>query len=184
MKLILSTCSLLLIVLSGCTSSPKKEAPPLLPPVSDTDTTSSAIDYQALQNHLQMDRERDTLGFAEKTFDTCNAGYGYSRSQNCRKEHFVVIHFRLLCRDSEGTISEVLTDEDLRPLDRRSVRWTLKGTQGIVQTDSQGYGQIITAVSASQKKQRLRLALGNEFLYMRANEIQKVITPAPWCHQY
>ncbi len=95
-----------------------------------------------------------------------------------------MIHFRLLCRDSEGTISTVLTDEDLRPLDRRTVKWSLKGAQGIVETDSDGYGRIITAAVPSQRAQRLRIAVGNEFLYMRANEIKKVITPEPWCHQY
>lgn len=184
MKSILSTCALGLILLSGCSSSPKKEVAPSLPAISEIDDNSSAIDYLAIQNHLRMDRERESLGFAEKSFNTCDTGYGYSRSQDCHKQHFVVIHFRLLCRDSEGTISEVLTDEDLRPLDRRSIRWTLKGTEGVVQTDGQGYGQIITAVGTSQKSQRIRLALGNEFLYMRANEIQKVITPSPWCNQY
>lgn len=174
-----------LLTLSACTSSPKKDSSgaSVYTPSASEDS-SGAIDYFALQNHLRMERERESLGFSEKSFNTCDAGYGYSRSQNCHNEHFVVIHFRLLCRDSEGTISNILTEEDLRPLDRRSVKWALKGTTGVAQTDGQGYGQIITAVPASQKSQRIRLALGNEFLYMRANEIQKVITPAPWCDQY
>lgn len=176
-----------LLAIAGCTTAQKKETAVYTPsPVEPTPQaeTSSVIDYYALQNHLQMDRQRESLGFSEKSFNTCDAGYGYSRSQNCHKEHFVVIHFRLLCRDSEGTISTVLTEDDVRPLDRRTVKWTLKGTQGTVQTDGQGYGQIVTAANISQKSQRIKLAVGSEFLYMRANEIQKVITPQPWCDQY
>ncbi|WP_413944394.1 hypothetical protein [Bdellovibrio sp. HCB-162] len=175
-----------LTAIAGCTTAPKKETTytPPAPVETAPEPASSAIDYNALQNHLHMDRERESLGYSEKSFNTCDAGYGYSRSQNCHKEHFVVIHFRLLCRDSEGTISTVLTEDDVRPLDRRTVRWSLKGTQGTVQTDNDGYGQIVTAANLSQKTQRLRLAVGNEFLYMRANEIQKVITPQPWCNQY
>lgn len=178
---------LTLMTLAACTTTPKNTTVTSLPPEPSPvpeEPVSSAIDYQALQSHLQMERDRENLGFAEKTFNTCEAGYGYSRSQNCHKEHFVVIHFRLLCRDSEGTISTVLTDEDLRPLDRRTVKWSLKGAQGIVETDSDGYGRIITAAVPLQRAQRLRIAVGNEFLYMRANEIKKVITPEPWCHQY
>ncbi|NUN05888.1 MAG: hypothetical protein HUU57_09005 [Bdellovibrio sp.] len=176
---------ILVLTLNACTSTPTKNsiADSVNTPTAAEDT-SGAIDYFALQSHLRMGRERESLGFSEKSFNTCEAGYGYSRSQNCHHHHFVVIHFRLLCRDSEGTISNILTDEDLRPLDRRSVKWSLKGTTGVAQTDGQGYGQIVTAVAASQRSQRIRLALGNEFLYMRANEIQKVITPAPWCDQY
>lgn len=184
MRAILGVLTLLAFI--GCTTTSKKEAV-YTPTPSEIPTSSPSepsIDYVALQNHLHMDRERESLGFSEKSFNTCDAGYGYSRSQNCHKEHFVVIHFRLLCRDSEGTISTVLTDEDLRPLDRRTVKWSLKGTQGTVQTDGQGYGQIVTAASSSQKSQRVRLTVGNEFLYMRAKEIRKVITPEPWCNQY
>lgn len=178
---------LITLFIFGCTSTPKKETPVTpLPPAEPvvTEPGPPSIDYLALQNALQMDRSREALGFTEKPFNTCEAGYGYSKSQNCHREHFVVIHFRLLCRDSEGTISTILTDQDLHPLDRRSVRWSLKGAQGVVTTDSDGYGQIVTAANLSQRSQRLRLAVGSEFLYMRANEIQKVITPQPWCDQY
>ncbi len=174
--------SLTLIALVGCsTTSPQRMKPKYEKPPSEAITAPHSIDYEALKNSLQMSREREQLGFSEKPFNTCDAGYGYSKSQNCHKEHFVVIHFRLLCRDSEGTISTILTEDDLQPLDRRTVRWTLQGVQGTVQTDSQGYGQIITAATNSQKSQRVKLAVGSEFLYMRANELQRIITPRPWC---
>ncbi len=187
MKFIILVFSL--VLLNACTTTPKKETRINLPlpaelPAEPETSSAVNIDYFALQSHLQMNRDKQALGFTEKPFNTCEAGYGYSPSKNCHREHFVVIHFRLLCRDSEGTISTILTAQDIRPLDRRSVRWNLKGREGTVQTDDDGYGQIVTATDSSQRSQRLRLALGSEFLYMRANEIQRVITPLPWCNQY
>lgn len=173
-----------LIMFVGCsTTSPQKQNRKYETPPEEiaTNPTPHSIDYEALKDYLQMSRDKEQLGFSEKSFNTCDAGYGYSKSQNCHKEHFVVIHFRLLCRDSEGTISTILTEDDLQPLDRRTVRWTLQGVQGTVQTDSQGYGQIITAANKSQKSQRVKLAIGAEFLYMRASELQRIITPRPWC---
>lgn len=171
-----------LLALASCTTTPVK--PPATPSVPVDDGKEVSIDYESIKRHLQMDRERSSLGFAEKSFNTCQTGYGYSRSQNCRQQNLTVINFRLLCRDSEGTISTVLTEADLRPLERRSVRWNLKGTQGTTYTDSDGYGQILAASSGSQKNQRVRIAIGNEFLYMKAGELQRVITPRPWCDQY
>jgi hypothetical protein len=87
----------------------------------------------------------------------------------------------LLCRDSEGTISTVLTEADVTPIAGQTIRWTLKNVQGQFQTDGLGYGQIVALSPRPQKRERLKLTLGNEFLYMRANEITKVITPRPWC---
>lgn len=173
-----------LLALASCTTT--QVQPPASPGAvssSATEDKEVAIDFEAIKRHLQMERDRDSLGLAEKTFNTCATGYGYSRSQNCRQQNLTVIHFRLLCRDSEGTISTILTEADLRPLERRSVRWNLKGTQGVTYTDNEGYGQILAASSGTQKNQRVRLAVGNEFLYMRAGELQRVITPRPWCNQ-
>ena len=171
-----------LIFLAACTSTPKKET--YTPPAIEIPEDTSRIDYSALQSHLGLDRSQDELGYTEKAFNTCEAGYGFSRSQNCHQEYFVVLHFRLLCRDTEGTISTVLTDADTSPLAGRNVKWNLKGINGTSQTDGLGYGQIRITSPVSQKKQRVRIAIGNEFLYMRANEITKVITPLPWCSQY
>ncbi len=172
-------------VLAGCTTSEKKSTPNIEPsvPAPVHEQNGSSIDYNALQTYLKMDRDPEQLGFSEKAFNTCDAGFGYSRSQNCRKEYFVVIHFRLLCRDSEGTISTVLTENDVMPIAGRSVRWNLKGPSGTTVTDGNGYAQIRTISSTSQNRQRIKIAVGNEFLYMRSHEITKVITPRPWCSQ-
>lgn len=173
-----------LLALSSCTTTQVKPPTEPVPMAPSAEEKEVSVDYEAIKRHLHMERDRDSLGIVEKSFNTCETGYGYSRSKNCRQQNLTVINFRLLCRDSEGTISTVLTEADLRPLERRSVRWNLKGTQGVTYTDSDGYGQILTASSGPQKNQRVRLAVGNEFLYMKAGELQRVITPRPWCNQY
>lgn len=172
----------LVLFLTACTSTPKKETytpPAYEEPVS----TSPKIDYYALQAFLGMDRPPEELGYTEKAFNTCEAGFGFSRSQDCRTEYFVLLNFRLMCRDTEGTISTVLTDSDVTALSGRNVKWSLKGIDGTTQTDGWGYGQIRITSPISQKKQRVRLSVGSQFLYMRANEITKVITPLPWCSE-
>jgi hypothetical protein len=174
-----------LFFLAACTSTPKKETyTPSTPITTEAPEETSRIDYLALQTHLGLDRAPEDLGYTEKSFNTCEAGYGFSRSQNCHQEYFILLHFRLLCRDTEGTISTVLTDADTTPLAGRNVRWNLKGINGTSPTDGLGYGQVRMTSPISQKKQRVKIAIGNEFLYMRANEITKVITPLPWCSQY
>lgn len=173
-----------LLFLLACSTAPKKEKYTPTPVTTEVPEDTSRIDYFALQSHLGLDRSPEELGYTEKAFNTCEAGYGFSRSQNCHQEYFVVLHFRLLCRDTEGTISTILTDADTTPLAGRSVRWNLKGLDGTSQTDGLGYGQVRITSPVSQKKQRVKIAIGNEFLYMRANEITKVITPQPWCSQY
>lgn len=180
-------CTLIptLLFLAACsTTSSKKEKYKPAPVATEIPEDTSRVDYFALQSHLGLDRAVEELGYTEKAFNTCEAGYGFSRSQNCHQEYFVVLHFRLLCRDTEGTISNILTDSDTTPLADRNVRWNLKDMNGTSTTDGLGYGQVRITSPISQKKQRVKLAIGNEFLYMRANEITKVITPLPWCSQY
>ncbi|WII73119.1 hypothetical protein QJS83_04435 [Bdellovibrio sp. 22V] len=178
--------TLFVLFLAACSTSPKNETveiPPVVPTAAPEEAVSS-IDVQAIQRHLGMERASDTLGVSEKAFNTCDVGYGFSRAQNCHREFLTVVHFRLLCRDSVGTISNILTEMDTTPLAGRSVKWNLKKNSGIIATDGLGYGQILVVSPQSLRKERLRLAIGSEFLYMRANEITKVITPQNWCSQY
>ena len=182
MKLIVT---LLLLTVAACTSTPKKESVHTSPVIKENlGFESPSIDYSSIKRELHLDRPVEHLGYSEKSFNTCDMGYGYSKSHNCRSLYMVVLNVRLMCRDSEGTISTVLTDADIAPIAGRTVRWNLKAVQGSVITDHQGYGQIVAISPRSEKKERIKLAVGSEFLYMRANEITKVITPKPWCEQY
>ena len=173
------------LFVSGCASTPKESFPAgNLPPKSGVPTSrtqDTTIDYPALKRALGLERSAESLGLMEKAFNTCEAGYGYSSSSNCRRLYFTVIHVQLLCRDSEGTVSVGIDRADQTPIASRAVNWTLKGSNGIAQSDSEGFVQVSTVSSLSQKTQRLKLSVGNDFLYMRANEITKVVTPKSWC---
>ena len=172
-----------LLFFFGCaTNSPRPVlAPPLPQRQVEAPQATLKIDMQGLQKDLDLERPFDSLGFQEKAFQTCTAGNGFSSHQNCQIKHFVVIHFQLMCRDSEGTISTILTIADLQPVSQQSVIWTLKNSSSTVQTDDRGYGQIRMISSIPQSQQRLKLSVGNDFLYTRAGEITRVATPPSWC---
>lgn len=177
---------LFVIITASCTTTPKSEdlAPGSLPPAGSAgpvDSGKPSIDYIGLQRAMGMEIPTSRLGYQEKSFNTCHAGYGYSRSNNCRREYMVVINFQLQCRDSEGTVAEGVTSSDLTAIANQEVRWNLKPNQGNTRTDSDGFGQILTVAARSPKRERLKIGVGNEFLYMRANEITRVVTPRPWC---
>jgi hypothetical protein len=175
--------SSLVLFLTACSSTPKKDSSPLYTPTQSSieEDASPRIDYLSLQRSLGLNRDAENLGYTEKTFNTCDAGYGYSSHQDCHQEVFMVLHFKLSCRDSEGTISSVLTDADVAPIAYKDLKWKLKDIDGTITTDGGGYGQIRATSKKSQKRERLKIALGPDFLYMRANEITKVITPRSWC---
>ncbi|WP_413560329.1 hypothetical protein [Bdellovibrio sp. HCB209] len=171
-----------LVALTACTTTPPAPSPSKTPPMAtEIGQESSQIDTMAIQRALRMERDVEKLGVEEKTFNSCEMGYGYPSNRDCRTQYMVVLNVRLLCRDSEGTISTILTEADVAPIAAQNIRWNLKNIQGQFQTDGLGYGQIVAISSRSQKRERLKLSLGNDFLYMRANEITKVITPRPWC---
>ena len=121
------------------------------------------------------------MGYFEKSFNTCQVGFGYSKTENCKQQFFVVAHFKVMCRDSEGTISTILTEEDLRPVAHQDLKWFLKNAQGSLQTDTDGYGQIILTSAISQKNQRLRVSNSKDFLLLRAGDVRLLMVPKNWC---
>jgi hypothetical protein len=175
------------ILATACTTAPTVEAPAnkakINVPAEPVQNERTTIDYVSLQRAMGMEIPAESLGYKEKAFDTCQAGYGYSSVQNCHKEYMVVINIRLQCRDSEGTVAEGVSNADLTAIANRPVRWNLKPNQGVTNTDSDGFAQIMTVSARSPKTERLKISVGNEFLYMRANEITRVVTPRPWCNQ-
>jgi hypothetical protein len=170
------TFFLLSLVFVGCSTPPKKEEPQ-----SPSEPTTHEVDYVGLKKQLGLNRPSTQLGFAEAQFDTCQQGYNLPTTSECAKNYFVVINFRLQCRHSTGTISQSLTSEDIEPVTSNNVKWNLKGVNGNTSTDSQGFGQVQAISPVSQKSQRLRLAVGTEFLYIRAGDISRVVAPGTWC---
>lgn len=151
-------------------------------PASFSSSSDENIDEVQLQRELGLNREPEELGYEEKTFDTCAVGYGYSSNSRCRKQVFGVLHFQLLCRDTNGTTLESVTRQAMAPLSLRSVDWTIHDQKGSLNLDSRGYGQIKMISKKSEKTERIRLTLGNDFLSMRVNEINRVVTPKDWCN--
>lgn len=172
---------LMFVVAAGCASRPPEPTLPASIPEAPTPREEENIDLLGLQKSLRMERPMEQLGYAEKAFNTCQAGYGYSSSHNCRQRHLVVIHFRLQCRDSEGTVSEMVTLEELQPVLADRMRWHLGSVPGTTSTDGEGYGQIRAVMSQSAKTQRLRLTVKNDFLLLTANQVKRIIVPKSWC---
>lgn len=178
------------LFLGACASTSSVGAPPnlsdseILAPGYKRPISPEAInvDYAGLHRSLGLERDKAELGYVEKVFDTCSAGYGYSASNDCRQETFVSIQFQILCRDSEGTISNALGREDMKPLSGRSLRWTIQGNRGTMRLDGEGFGHIKTTFRNSQRQQRLKLAVDNDFVYVRAGEVKRLVTPRNWCN--
>lgn len=176
---------LFVVFISACASKPSVVFPtPAQKSVETEDAPQEIIiDYDGLQSLLKLDRPVEKLGYVEKSFPTCEVGYGYSSNRNCRRDFFVLVHFQLLCRDSnEDSYTEALTAADMRPLRGSSVRWTLSNARGNLNLDDQGRGQIKTTARISQKDKRLKINIGNDNLYVKAGEINKIVTPSNWCN--
>ena len=179
-----------LFVFAACATTPKVETPAATPPpiVSSPSVgdQEERIDLEGLSRSLNLSRPDEVLGYQEAAFNSCSAGFGFSASKKCRRLTMAVIHFRLQCRDSEGTISAALGTSDLQPIAGQGVQWTVSDKEavvtGVATTDGQGYGEVLGIFVRSPKTKWLRLAVGVQFLNIRAGDITRVVTPRPWCH--
>ena len=86
-----------------------------------------------------------------------------------------------MCRDSEGTTNEVVTEANLQAISNQSINWSLKNANDVTTTDSNGYGQVVMISAGTQRNERLRLTLDNDFLAIRAGEAKRVVAPQNWC---
>jgi hypothetical protein len=177
----LSVALAALAVLSACTTTPTPPdenvdsyAPP--PRVERPQDMSYRINLQDLQSRLRMTREADDLGFTEKQFDTCVAGLS---SGSCSRKYFSVVHFQLLCRDSEGSVSEAPVQ--LTPLTSDRVTWKIAAHTGNTQTDGQGYGRFLMLSEKSVRGQRLTLRIGRRFMGFTVSDVSKVVLPRNFC---
>lgn len=176
----LFTLSLLCFGLA-CSTVPKSEP---IPRQSTEPRTAEGyqVDFLGLERHLGMALSKDTLGYFERSFNTCTVGFGYPNARNCQENHFVVINYQLLCRQSQGTVSETIDSSSLPAVRNKSGRWAIQNQSGAVLTDSEGRGQIKGIFPRSQRSQRLKLTIEGDFLYARAGELKRVLTPTSWCH--
>lgn len=156
-------------------ASPRiKPTPPQPPP-------EPVIDLRGLKRALKLSAPLEKLGYREKGFNSCQVGYGYSPTQNCRSLTLIAIHFRLQCRESEGTI-ESLQNYELRDITSRDMRWTIGNLTGTTETNGQGYGEILLVAPRSLRRQSLRLTRDEHFVGFTAGEVTRIIAPADWCY--
>lgn len=183
MSKLLSVC--LILVLSACTTAQKTDLETSTPgqkPSASSGGDEENIDYEQIKHSLGLSHKLEQLGYSERAFNTCEMGFGFSRTQNCRTEIMAVINFQLLCRDSQGTISTALTREDMQPLSGRTINWSLHKKNGSAVLNHDGHGQILMSFRSSPRNQRLKLSANNDALYLRANEIKRIVTPSNWCN--
>ena len=172
----------------ACASPVKKNQPPAMPKSSQAPQIEKKIfqpndiDVSSVQRLLGLDKSIHSLGYAEKIFNTCKVGYGFDTNQNCQQKYFVVIHFKISCRASEGTVSTILTEDDLAVVANQKLQWFLKNANGQIETDLNGFAEIKMISDISQKTERLRLSNANDFVLMRAGEIKSLIVPINWCN--
>jgi hypothetical protein len=148
-----------------------------VPPPTPADTR---IDYIGLQQTLGLHRPDTKLGYFEKAFDTCTAGHGFSHSNDCHKEFFVLIHFQLKCRETEEAPADG-SPMVVHPIGNHSIAWNLDKKQGSVQTDSDGFGQIRMSYRARPGGKHIKLMSDTHFLYVTASDLNQITTPPVWC---
>jgi hypothetical protein len=171
MRILLSVSILLL--LSGCASRAPhgdgQRAPAKSPPNTD---------LLQLQSALGMDRAATELGLSEKIFDSCHTRVKDGTAR-CGNRYLSVVNFRLLCRDSEGTVEAVVTNT--RPLKSDHVEYQLAGDRGVVQADANGYVQVRVVTAAPVRGQRLVVTVGKQFFGKEVSEVDQLILPTYWC---
>lgn len=166
------------IVVSACATAPKeKPQPEIQAPISEEER----IDYIGLEQTLRLDRPVERLGYVEKAFDTCSAGHGFSHSQNCHKEYFVSIHFRLQCRETEEPPPGGVDPMDVHPIGNRDITWLLQKKQGVVHTDDDGFGQIRMTYLKRPGEKQIKLSTHGQFLYIQSSDLDKIVAPPKWC---
>jgi len=178
-KNIFSTLTLAL-ALSACATAPKEKPQQEVQPPQVTNE-EERIDYIGLEQTLHLDRPIERLGYVEKAFDTCTAGNGFSHSQDCHKEYFVSIHFRLQCRETEEPPPGGVDPMDVHPNGDRDIAWLLQKKQGVAHTDSDGYGQIRMTFAKRPGEKQIKLSTHGQFLYIQSSDLDKIVTPPKWC---
>lgn len=178
-----------LIFLVNCTTVPVEEPPQKSRKSSKTykryrRTTPAQpiekIDLNQLQKVLRMDRGKRQLGLKIKSFNTCRVGSGFTKNSNCRRRYFSVLHFRMRCRATTGTVEQVNRYE-LTPMISNSIQWSLSSKTGETRTDYEGYGQITLVTESNPKRKRLIIKNKGNNLGLRAYSIRDIIVPSDWC---
>ena len=168
-------------VVSACsTARMKQPSPTEIPNEPPAPPAEMRIDYIGLQQTLGVNRPDTKLGYVEKAFDSCTAGNGFSHSNDCHKEIFVLIHFQLKCRETEEAPADG-SPMVTHPIANHPVKWLLEKKGGVVQTDSDGYGQVRTSYRSRPRDKHIKLTSDTHFLYVKAGDLDQIVAPPIWC---
>lgn len=174
LKLSLTLLSMALLV--GCTTAPVVETKS--EPESQVErkvSTSGDEAVTALRKRLKVAAQR---GLQERPFNSCKEQF--KDGLKCGARTFVSLGIRLLCRDSEDTVSTI--NHKLQPLISDHVQWKLGGQSGVIRTGNDGTGVITAVTAASIAESRLVLTVGKQFLGVEASQASQIVLPIYWCN--
>lgn len=181
-----SVLALACAIATGCASGSDRRAGDVAEPSAGGEPFGGRAEELAREERVDMDGlkrslglDGPALGYRERSFNTCEAGYGFSQSHGCAAKRMVVVRFQIDCRESEGT--ETSTDYDSSPLRATDLSWTLAGQKGRARTDGSGQAELAMIASASARSQRLRVTRENDFLLVTAGEAKRIVAPRSWC---
>lgn len=151
-------------------------------PVSESPAVKagSGYDLDLLRGKLGMTRDVTNLGYVEKAFDGCRMGVK-GKNGKCGANYLTVVNFQILCRDSEDTVQEIVTN--FTPVVTNNVKWKLAEMDGVTETNSSGYGRVQFLTPKSSRGKRLVLTIGRQFLGLEISQVSKIVVPIYWCSQ-
>lgn len=174
----------LLLLSTACTTAPKPEEPAEVEVPSDSRGVRlkklPPLDLKKVSEQLKFERPVEDVGFEEKAFNDCTLPPGYRLSDSCGTQYLTVVHFRMRCRDSEGTVESV-THQELTPLMSRDIKWNLAGQSGTTSTDKRGYGTVRALTPQSVKGKSFRLTVNEQIMSVEVGEVRQFVLPNYWC---
>ena len=182
-------CSLLflisLFIFAGCTTAPKTPSEEPTQPIPSPSQTHkrflSPAEIEQLSQYLKMERPIEDIGYQEKTFNDCSIPREFRLDENCSTQYLTLIHFRMRCRESEGTVESV-SHMELSPLVSNSIKWNIGRLKGKTSTDGRGYGTVRTISKSSIRNQSIRLTANGQIMSVRVNEVRQFVLPRYWCN--
>jgi hypothetical protein len=141
--------------------------------------SANASSITEIQQQLGLNRSVMELGLEEKSFDSCSLPVKDGMGK-CGQRYMAVLNFQIVCRDSEGTVSEVVTN--FKPLVNDHIVYQLGGGRGVLKTDGNGYSQLLMIGSLPLHGHQLILTVGDQDLGKELSEIKRLVVPKYWCH--
>jgi len=171
------------VILIGCASpgpQSQRQKQTTAKKVEVRDTANVGPDISKLKGILGLNRQLNDLGYAEKSFDSCRVGLT-GETGKCGPRVLTVVNFRLLCRDSEDTAQDIVSN--FTPVVTDQVKWKVAEVSGVTRTDTDGYGSVQVISSRSLRGQRLVLTVGRQFLGLTVADVNRIVVPVYWCTQ-